>query len=143
MSRRDAQSQWSYPQRPFLCALHLQIKKEEPTIKFCPHCGTFMKQTSRGYECPNCGHVDAVELIEVKIPERDQADPVYVIDGTVDSPRVQRSCPECGQNEAYRAVRTSQGEHAGVCQGRRIRLCRGGLTRETRAYKPSVPSHGD
>ena len=79
-----------------------------------------MKQTSRGYECPNCGHVDAVDIIEVKMPERDHVDPVYVIEESVDLPRVQRNCSKCGHNEAYQNVLTTQGEHAGVKQDRSL-----------------------
>ena len=79
-----------------------------------------MKQTHKGYECPNCGHMENVDLIEVRLPEKSQEDQVYVMNSMDDSQRVQRSCPECGYNEAFKKMLVAQGEHAGVKQDRSL-----------------------
>ena len=79
-----------------------------------------MKQNQKGYECPNCGYIENVDLIEVRLPKKSQKDQVYVMNSIDDSHRVQRSCPECGYNEASKQMLAAQGEHAGVKQDRSL-----------------------
>ena len=87
---------------------------------FCNRCGTFLKRTSKGMTCPRCGYVDEAREIEVKRAQQPVESSVYVIKEAVDAPVVNQICPSCGHNEAYRAVESAQGEHAGVKQDRAL-----------------------
>lgn len=87
---------------------------------FCDRCGTFLNRTSEGMTCPKCGYVDEVSEIEVKRARDPVERSVYVVEESVDAPVVNRICPSCGNGEAYRVVRTTQGEHAGVKQDRAL-----------------------
>ena len=87
---------------------------------FCDKCGTFLKRTPKGMTCPRCGYVDEVSEIEVKLARNPVERSVYVVKEDVDAPVVNQICPSCGNGEAYRVVRTTQGEHAGVKQDRAL-----------------------
>jgi DNA-directed RNA polymerase subunit M/transcription elongation factor TFIIS len=87
---------------------------------FCDRCGTFLKRTSKGMTCPRCGYVDEVSVIEVKRARNPAERSVYVVKEVVDAPVANQTCPSCGHNEAYRAVVSTQGEHAGVKQDRAL-----------------------
>ncbi len=90
-------------------------------MRFCERCGSFMATTKTGLACPRCGHEVTLDVLEVKRANRMEAEPVYVVEGVAeDTPRVAQTCPRCGNNEAYRTVRTTQGEHAGVKQDRAV-----------------------
>lgn len=90
-------------------------------MKFCEMCGSFMVRTASGLSCPKCGEEVALDVIEVKRKGRQVAEPVYVVDDLGDEALiVTQRCPRCGNNEAYRKVHITQGEHAGVKQDRAI-----------------------
>ncbi len=90
-------------------------------MKFCEVCGSFMVRTARGLRCPKCGEVVTLDVIEVRRAEKPVVEPVYVIENVGDEAlKVAQRCPQCGNNEAYRSVHTTQGEHAGVKQDRSI-----------------------
>jgi len=89
-------------------------------VEFCDRCGSFMKLSSSGYECPRCGWIKAEDVIEVSTGSEKKAEPVYVMSGVDSAIIVERSCPECGNREAYRSVNVSLGEHAGVNTDRSV-----------------------
>ena len=90
-------------------------------MKFCDSCGSFMATTPQGYLCPKCGAKVEVETIEVKRERRPRVEPVYEMNGSkATNPIVNRDCPRCDSKEAYRTVRDTQGEHAGVKQDRSV-----------------------
>ena len=90
-------------------------------MKFCDNCGAFMQQTSRGYLCPKCGAETLASIIEVRREEKPIQETVYVVERSIDeSALVNRTCPECGNTEAFRIGQSLQGEHAGVKQDRSV-----------------------
>jgi DNA-directed RNA polymerase subunit M/transcription elongation factor TFIIS len=90
-------------------------------MRFCDECGTFLKASVWGLVCPRCGKEFPVEEIEVRRATSDRAEPVYVVENAGGSSSVvSQTCPRCGNNEAYRAILTTQGEHAGVKQDRTV-----------------------
>ena len=90
-------------------------------MKFCKKCGTFMKLNNIGYSCLKCGTVEYIDQIEVNMEEKKELKTVYIVDERrKDSCKVNRTCPHCGFNEAYRIVLATQGEHAGVKQDRSL-----------------------
>ena len=78
-------------------------------VEFCDRCGSFMKQSLSGYECPRCGWIRREEVIEVKTGPEHEAEPVYVMSGIESAIIVERACSECGNREAYRNVNVSLG----------------------------------
>lgn len=90
-------------------------------MRFCERCGAFLEVTNGGLRCQRCGLLASTEVIEVRRNGSGTAEPVYVMDGSRDTDDpVNQTCPECGHTEAYRSVRTTQGEHAGVKQDRAV-----------------------
>ena len=90
-------------------------------MKFCERCGSFLQRTAMGLTCPRCGNEVPMEVLEVRRTDRPPAEPVYVVESIgEDAPKVGQTCPRCGNNEAYRTLRTTQGEHAGVKQDRSV-----------------------
>jgi DNA-directed RNA polymerase subunit M/transcription elongation factor TFIIS len=89
-------------------------------VEFCDRCGSFMQQSSSGYECPRCGLVRHEDMIEVKTAPEHKAEPVYVMSGVDSAIIVERACPECKNRKAYRSVNVSLGEHAGVNTDRSV-----------------------
>jgi DNA-directed RNA polymerase subunit M/transcription elongation factor TFIIS len=89
-------------------------------VEFCDRCGSFMKQSLSGYDCPRCGWIKREAVIEVKTGPENEAEPVYVMSGVESAIIVERTCPECGHREAYRNVNVSLGEHAGVNTDRSV-----------------------
>ena len=90
-------------------------------MKFCENCGSFMKTNSQGYICPRCGNEMEADFIEVSRQNRARAEPVYdMSDSKTTGPVVSRACSQCDSKEAYRTVRETQGEHAGVKQDRSV-----------------------
>ncbi len=61
------------------------------------------------------------DTMEVRREKRPRIEPVYEMDSSKStSPVVSRDCPLCDSKEAYRTVRVTQGEHAGVKQDRSV-----------------------
>lgn len=89
-------------------------------VEFCDRCGSFMQQSSSGYECPRCGLVRHEDMIEVKTAPEHKAEPVYVMSGVDSAIIVERACPECKNRKAYRSINVSLGEHAGVNTDRSV-----------------------
>jgi len=48
-------------------------------MKFCENCGSYMKETIRGFSCPRCGKKIYTEIVEIKYVENSDS-PVYVVD---------------------------------------------------------------
>lgn len=90
-------------------------------MKFCDSCDSFMGTTSQGYLCLRCGAEMEADTMEVRREKRSRIEPVYEMDSSkTTSPVVSRDCPLCDSKEAYRTVRVTQGEHAGVKQDRSV-----------------------
>ena len=90
-------------------------------MRFCNRCGSYMELTPRGFLCPQCGNEQSADVIEVNKTRESDLEPVYVVRvSRNDSARVNQICPMCGNNEAYRRVSLSLGEHAGVKQERTV-----------------------
>ena len=89
-------------------------------VEFCDRCGSFMKQSPDGYECPRCGWIKTEDVIEVKTGPEHEAEPVYEMSGVDNAITVERTCPECSNREAYRNINVSLGEHAGVNNDRSV-----------------------
>ncbi len=89
-------------------------------VEFCDRCGSFMRQSHSGYECPRCGWTKKVEMILVKAGGDTEVEPVYVMSGVENAIRVNRRCPMCGNNEAFHNIMVSLGEHAGVNNDRSV-----------------------
>ena len=80
-----------------------------------------MKTNNQGYICPRCGAEVEEDFIEVTRERRTRAEPVYdMSDSKSTGHIVNRDCPKCDSKEAYRTVRETQGEHAGVKQDRSV-----------------------
>lgn len=89
-------------------------------VEFCDRCGSFMRQAIKGYECPRCGWIKLIDVIEVKTGPEKEAEPVYVMSGTDDTMKVNRKCPMCNNPEAYKTLTVAIGEHAGVKSDRSV-----------------------
>jgi DNA-directed RNA polymerase subunit M/transcription elongation factor TFIIS len=80
-----------------------------------------MGTNSQGYLCPRCGAEVETDTLEVSRERRTRAEPVYDMNASkMTGPIVNRDCPQCDSKEAYRTVRETQGEHAGVKQDRSV-----------------------
>jgi DNA-directed RNA polymerase subunit M/transcription elongation factor TFIIS len=93
-------------------------------VEFCDRCDSFMQATTGGFECPRCGWKKRADIIKVKTGPENEPEPVYVMSGTGDAIKVQRTCPRCGNSEAYRTITVAIGEHAGVNTDRSVRKFR-------------------
>jgi predicted RNA-binding Zn-ribbon protein involved in translation (DUF1610 family) len=79
-----------------------------------------MEASIGGFECPRCGWTKRADVIKVKTGPQNEPEPVYVISGTENAIVVQRTCPKCGNAEAYRTITVAIGEHAGVNTDRSV-----------------------
>lgn len=90
-------------------------------MKFCARCGSYMEKTARGLLCPKCGNEVQTDVIDVRRARGPPPEPVYVVEDSGDEGlKVKRTCPRCGNHEAFRIVFSTQGEHAGVKQDRTV-----------------------
>lgn len=97
------------------------ISRSLNEMRFCDSCGSFMGTNSQGYLCHRCGAEVEADTLEVGREKRPRAEPVYEMDGSkATGPIVSRDCPLCDSKEAYRTVRETHGEHAGVKQDRSV-----------------------
>ncbi|MDH5795393.1 MAG: hypothetical protein OEZ24_04720 [Candidatus Bathyarchaeota archaeon] len=92
-------------------------------MKFCDKCGSRMKTTKRGFLCLKCGNLVRAKtgLIEVKKMSPVESELIYVLeDSGREASRVSKTCPRCGNDEAFRWYSSASGEHAGVPQERTV-----------------------
>lgn len=91
-------------------------------LEFCERCKSLMNITPDGYVCPKCGYKVEFNLniINIHRSKEKEPDPVYSAEGKEDSLIVLRSCPVCGNPEAYQTITTTIGEHSGVSSDRSI-----------------------
>ncbi len=89
-------------------------------VEFCDRCGSFMEASIGGFECPRCGWTKRADIIKVKSGPENEPEPVYVMSGTETAIVVRRTCPRCGNAEAYRTITVAIGEHAGVNTDRSV-----------------------
>jgi DNA-directed RNA polymerase subunit M/transcription elongation factor TFIIS len=90
-------------------------------MKFCDKCGSFMQVTQKGYVCHKCGAKAITNIIEIKREVKPIEETVYIIEkGRNKTVAVSRTCPQCGNNKAFRKAYFIQGEHAGVKQDRSV-----------------------
>jgi DNA-directed RNA polymerase subunit M/transcription elongation factor TFIIS len=88
-------------------------------MKFCEKCGSYMKATKEGLQCTKCGNLILAETIEVNTIEQREVSPIVVVsDSEEERPKVNETCPVCGNPEAIRNISFISGEHAGVRQER-------------------------
>lgn len=89
-------------------------------MKFCDKCGSYMQGTLNGFKCSRCGNeinTPIVEVTQIKPPES----AINVVSETEQNYRkVSRTCPRCGNPEAFSNPIFSSGEHAGVRQERSL-----------------------
>jgi len=90
-------------------------------MKFCDVCDALMLTTKRGYECPKCGEIKPIDKIEFKVDKNNRTEPVYKVKTNFAALKVRQVCPKCGNNEAYRRLSNTYGEHAGVKSERSIK----------------------
>jgi DNA-directed RNA polymerase subunit M/transcription elongation factor TFIIS len=66
--------------------------------------------------CPKCKKPSPIIAgAEVKAPGRNKSNAVYVVDTQENAARkATRTCPKCGNEEAYQWFSSIAGEHAGV-----------------------------
>lgn len=90
-------------------------------MKFCEKCGSYMRKTTKGFSCVQCGSEIQERIIEVKHMGNRYPSPVDVIgQSEVGYVKVTQRCPRCGNLEAFRRVSVVSGEHAGIRQERSI-----------------------
>ena len=107
-------------------ALHASsavIYRRAGFMNFCDECGSRMKTTKRGFLCPKCGNLVQAEtgLVKVRKMSPAEPEPIYVVeDSKREASRVSKTCPRCGNDEAFRWFSSVSGEHAGVSQERTV-----------------------
>jgi DNA-directed RNA polymerase subunit M/transcription elongation factor TFIIS len=90
-------------------------------LKFCAKCGAYMRQTRTGYKCSKCGNEENISAVEVKQIKSGQTATVDVVFPSDENYlKVAKTCPSCGNPEAFSKTSFSSGEHAGVRQERSI-----------------------
>ncbi|MFP3951039.1 MAG: hypothetical protein ACLFVP_02710 [Candidatus Bathyarchaeia archaeon] len=89
-------------------------------MRFCDDCGSLMLTNKRGYKCPKCGMIKPIKEIKYRVEKIDRAEPVYLVKDAGTALKVRRTCPRCGNNEAYRNLSMGSGEHAGIKRERII-----------------------
>lgn len=98
-------------------------------MRFCGDCGSYLVKKGEEYWCPRCQRLlqlkavteDEAESITEKTSRSEQSDAVYFSDINEDnSVKVARSCPKCGNEEAFRWFSNISGEHAGISRERTV-----------------------
>jgi len=90
-------------------------------LKFCEKCGSYMRGTFNGFKCSRCGNEIHTPIVEVRQIKSNQPTPVDVVSDTDQNYRtVTKTCPRCGNPEAFSKIGYSSGEHAGVRQERAV-----------------------
>ena len=80
-----------------------------------------MRQVRGGFKCSKCGaeeNASAIEVKEIKPNITSSVD--FVSESNENFTRVAKTCPNCGNDEAFSKVSFSSGEHAGVRQERSV-----------------------
>ena len=88
-------------------------------MKFCEKCGSYMQGTSSGFVCSKCGHQLKTEIVDVVKINTQPDVAVDVLDASkLEYNKVAKTCPQCGNVEAFHSLGLVTGEHAGVRQER-------------------------
>jgi DNA-directed RNA polymerase subunit M/transcription elongation factor TFIIS len=85
-------------------------------LEFCSDCGTMLRKKGNGMWCPKCRRLRPMKgATAVETTEKNTSNAIYVLDSEDDSVRkAARTCPACGNEEAYQWFSSISGEHAGV-----------------------------
>lgn len=85
-------------------------------MRFCDSCGSRLRETGEGLQCPKCKTVTRTEpKAEVKAEKTKGPAAIYVVDKTrAEHTKIARTCPKCGNDEAFHWFSTISGEHAGI-----------------------------
>ena len=91
-------------------------------MRFCDDCGTYLRETKDGLWCPKCKKVIKSKLVlRPRKIEKRESTAIHVIDKSrAEIVKVSRTCPKCGNGEAYRWVSSISGEHAGIRRERTV-----------------------
>lgn len=90
-------------------------------MRFCEKCGSYMRETSIGLKCSRCGDVINTPIVEVKYMKRGQQTAIdVVLNSDENYRRVNKTCPQCGNPEAFTKMSFSSGEHSGIRQERAV-----------------------
>ena len=88
-------------------------------MKFCEKCGSYMQGTVSGFICSKCGHRLQTENVDVVKMNTQPNVTVDVLDASkLEYNKVAKTCPQCGNGEAFHSLGLVTGEHAGVRQER-------------------------
>ena len=80
-----------------------------------------MKISTRGLSCSKCGNVVHTKKIEVTKVKRAFPEQIFIVDSLKEEhPKVNHTCPQCGNGQAYNWISYISGEHAGVKQERTV-----------------------
>jgi DNA-directed RNA polymerase subunit M/transcription elongation factor TFIIS len=90
-------------------------------VKFCEKCGSYMRETFSGFKCSRCGNEIHTPIVEIRHMNPSQSAPIDVVsDSEQNYRKVTKTCPRCGNPEAFSSIAFSSGEHAGVRQERSV-----------------------
>ena len=91
-------------------------------LEFCDNCDTRLRETKEGLLCPKCKTLIRLKLkVEAKSVKKSDSGAIYVVDkSNKDYAKVSRTCPKCGNKEAFRWLSSISGEHAGIRRERTV-----------------------
>jgi len=88
-------------------------------MKFCEKCGSYMRGTNQGLICTKCGNQVKTEIVDVVRINSKSSSSVDVVDSSkMEYKKIAKTCPRCGNGEAFHSLGLVTGEHAGVRQER-------------------------
>ncbi len=88
-------------------------------MKFCEHCGSYMKKTTEGFSCTKCGSKVRTKIIEFKDVKNSELNSVIVANKSkTEDIIVNQICPRCGNSKAFHQFSSISGDHAGIKQER-------------------------
>jgi len=90
-------------------------------MRFCDECGSYLRETAEGLWCPKCKRlIFSRPRVEAKKVEK-KSPAIYVVDKSKEHyAKVSRTCPKCGNGEAFRWFSSISGEHAGIRRERTL-----------------------
>lgn len=91
-------------------------------MTFCEDCGSYLKETKKGYWCPRCRElVHSKPRAKLKTIKKEHLNAIYVIDKNWRKhARSSERCPACGNERAFYWISSVSGEHAGVRRERTV-----------------------
>ena len=91
-------------------------------MRFCENCGTYLRETKEGLWCPKCKKlIRSKPRAEVRSVKKKDSGTIYVVAKSEESyAKVSRTCPKCGNQEAFHWLSTISGEHAGIGRERTV-----------------------